>query len=298
MKPVGVRWVRLQKNTPQQRKKGYIPITTLGFMASVEEGEGPWSLVVHQPAMVSSDEEIPPPVKARPSARSAQAKPKAAEQNVLLVAGLVTLFMAPIVIVVYGILPDEEVASMTNVFLGAVVLGFVFLMLGMLIRPPQQQAHPRSMWIEPAERSTSLYDQASLEANIHDGPTTMVFHHPPRTEQNDEEGGIGRLPSILLAEGTGTNGENVERPSNHHRSDGNTGPAVVGWVLVGVFVMISSIVGGSEAILCGGFLLLDAVFLTAFLPNQQDRKPANGLQNTLAVLMLLMALIFIIVFSS
>ena len=289
--------VRLQQYTPKQRKKGYIPITTLGFMASVEEGEGPVSLVVHHPTTMSWDEDIPPPVKASRSARNSQAKPKAAERNVMLVAGLVALFMAPMLIVVYGFLPGEEAASLTNLFVGTVAMGFMFLTLGMLIRPPRQQAHPRSMWIEPVEPPTSLYDQASLEANIHEGPTTMVFHLPVNAEANEDESRTGTLPPIVLTEGTGITGENGESTSNHHRSDDNTGPAVVGWFLLGVFIMILSVVGGSEALLCGGIFLLDAAFLTAFLPNQQNRKTANALQSVLAILMLLMILVFIIVFS-
>lgn len=289
--------MRLQHNTPEHRAKAYITIRTLVVMDSGGKDKVPRSLLVHHSPTTSWDEDIPPPVKASPSARSSQAKPKAAERNVMLIAGLVALFMAPMLIVVYGFLPDEEAASLTNLFVGTVAMGFMFLILGMLIRPPRQRAHPRSMWIEPAEPSNSLYDQANLEANIHEGPTTMVFHLPANTEANEDESGTGKLAPIVLAEGTGITGESGESTSNHHRFDDNTGPAVVGWFLLGVFVMISLIVGGSEALLCWGIFLLDAVFLTAFLPKQQDRKPANGLQSVLVILMLLTILVFIILFS-
>lgn len=298
MKPIGVGWGRLQHNTPDHREKAYITIRTLVFMDSRGKDKVPRSLLVHHPPTASRDEDIPPPVKASHSARKSQAKPKAAERNVMLVAGLVALFMAPMLIVVYGFLPDEEAASLTNLFVGTVAMGFMFLILGMLIRPPRQQAHPRSMWIEPVEPPTSLYDQANLEANIQERPTTLVFDLPGNTEANENESRRGTLPPIVLVEGTGITGENGESTSNHHRSDDNTGPAVVGWFLLGVFIMVLSIVGGSEALLCGGIFLLDAAFLTAFLPNKQDRKPANGLQSVLVILMLLMILVFIIVFSS
>lgn len=290
--------MRPQHNTPEHREKAYITIRTFVVMDYGGKDKVPRSLLVHHPSATSWDEDIPPPVKASPSARSSQAKSKAAERNVMLVAGLVALFMAPMLIVVYGFLPGEEAASLTNLFVGTVAMGFMFLILGMLIRPPRQQAHPRSMWIEPVEPPTSLYDQANLEANIHEDPTTLIFHLPVNAEANEDESRTGKLPPIVLTERTGITGENEESTSNHHRSDDNTGPAVVGWVLLGVFVMILSIVGGSEALLCGGIFLLDAVFLTAFLPNQQDRKPANGLQSVLVILMLLMILVFIVVFSS